>query len=348
MKRQRAIWGLAGLLWLAPATRAAWIPQDAKVATNVNFRAIQAVNDQVVWASGSRGVVRRTLDGGATWRPCNVPGAEKLDFRGLAALDKNTALVVSAGLAEQGLARVQRTADGGETWQEVFTTSQPGVFLDGMVFWDQANGLIFGDVVEGKWYLLKTVDGGKTWLRVSPGALPAMLPGEAGAFAASNSAMVTEGVSSVWLVSNGAGHARVFFSGDRGDTWRVTTTPLVSTENSGAFGLRFWDAQHGIAVGGDMKQPNARLDNTMTTSDGGTTWQLATITSPPGWKESAVLLPGNTLLVVGPTGTSLSRDFGRTWNEVDRQSFHALARHGNSCWAAGQGIIAKWRTANGE
>jgi photosystem II stability/assembly factor-like uncharacterized protein len=313
------------------------------VATNVNFRAIQAVSGKVVWASASRGTVRRTLDSGATWFGRDVPGAEKLDFRGLAAFDERTAVVVSAGLAEEGSARAYRTTDGGGSWQEVFATSQSGVFLDGVAFWDTTNGLIFGDVVEGKWYLLKTADGGKSWQRVPPGALPAMLPGEAGAFAASNSAMVTQGASNVWLVSNGAGHARVFHSTDRGVTWRVTRTPLVSMESSGVFGLRFWDARHGIAVGGDMKQPGASLDNACVTSDGGATWEIATIKTPPGWKESAVLLPGNTLLVVGPTGTSLSRDFGRSWAEVDRRPLHALASHGGDCWAAGQAMIAKWK-----
>ncbi|MFN3380513.1 MAG: WD40/YVTN/BNR-like repeat-containing protein, partial [Runella zeae] len=45
-----------------------------------SFRAISAVNDKVVWASGSQGTVLRTTDGGTTWNVIRVNGAEKLDF----------------------------------------------------------------------------------------------------------------------------------------------------------------------------------------------------------------------------------------------------------------------------
>jgi hypothetical protein len=154
---------------------AAWIVQDSPLP-EASFRAVQVVNARVAWIGGSGGACLRTVDGGKTWEVRAVAGAEALDFRGLAAFDKQTALLVSAGPAEQGRARIYRTANGGATWQLVFQTQEKGVFLDGVAFWDARNGLVFGDPVDGKWYLLRTRDGGRNWQRIAPENLPPVLP----------------------------------------------------------------------------------------------------------------------------------------------------------------------------
>src|SRR5258706_103182 len=87
---------------------------------------------------------------------------------------------------------------------------------------------------------MRTVDGGQTWQRLAHDKLLRMLPDEA-AFAASNSSLLLQGKSKVWIGSGGAVRARVFSSADRGQTWRVTDTPMQSGESSGIFGLRFLD-----------------------------------------------------------------------------------------------------------
>jgi hypothetical protein len=49
-----------------------------------------------------------------------------------------------------------------------------------------------------------------------------------------------------------------------------------------------------------------------------------------------------TALAVGPTGSDLSRDGGRTWTEFDAGSFDAVLCVSGSCWASGeQGRVAK-------
>jgi hypothetical protein len=118
---------------------------------------------------------------------------------------------------------------------------------------------------------------------------------------------------------------------------------MAAAETMGIFGLRFWDAKRGIGVGGDYKKENEASDNVILTSDGGKTWQKGGATAPAGLKETAVMLPQNVLLAVGPSGTSLSRDFGKQWQAVDTNSFHSVSCAGGSCWAVGaHGVIAKW------
>jgi photosystem II stability/assembly factor-like uncharacterized protein len=318
---------------------AEWIVHSHLPAAS--FRSVQTVNARVVWVGGSGGACLRTLDGGQTWQVRAVPGAEALDFRGLAAFDKQTAVLVSAGPAAQGRARIYRTADGGETWQLVFQTQEKGVFLDGVAFWDARNGLVFGDPVDGKWYLLRTRDGGRTWQRIAPENLPPLLPNEA-AFAASNSSLIVQGRAAALIASGGADRTRVFMSADRGERWEAIDTPMPGGATAGIYGLRFWDARHGVGVGGDFKHEREASDNVMLTGDGGRTWQKATSTDPAGLKEAVIRLPDTALLAVGPSGTGISRDSGRSWRQADALALHAASCAKDQCWAVGNGLIAKW------
>lgn len=322
-------------LFLFPfVTFAQWTPQNS--GTDAHFRSISAINEDVVWAGGSRGTVLRTADGGANWAIIKVQGAEKLDFRGIKGIDEKTAVAVSAGLAEEGQARIYRTDDAGKTWQQVWQTEQKGVFLDGVAFWDKKNGIIFGDPIDNHLYLLKTADGGKTWKRISPTGLTANLPNEA-SFAASNSTMVVQGSKNVWIGTGGADHARVFYSSDRGQSWQVADTPMKANASSGIFGLRFWDANHGVAVGGDYKADKEAFENVIVTQDGGKTWKKTTSTNPAGLKEAVVKLKNGTLVAVGPAGSCISKDEAQTWAPLTGAlaGLHALTSVGNTCWAIG-------------
>lgn len=326
---------------LCSPVHAAWEIQQSPVP-DASFRAVQALDAEVAWIGGSGSTCLRTLDGGATWTALAVPGAELLDFRGLAAFDRDTAVLVSAGRAEEGKARIYRTADGGGTWQLAFETQTKGVFLDGVRFWDARNGIVFGDPVDGAWYLLVTNDGGVTWKRVVPEGFPAMQAGEA-AFAASNSALIVGGTADAWIASGGAQRARVFRSQDRGRTWAVTDTPMPSGPTAGIFGLFIQDSGFGVGVGGDHKEVEQASANVIVTTDAGASWSLTTQTDPPGLKEAVVLLSEHELLTVGASGSAISSDRGGTWRKIDTRTFHAASCVGGHCWAVGgKGLIARW------
>ena len=126
----------------------------------------------MVWASGARGRVERTTDGGVTWQTDTVSaGAKrKLDFRGIAALDERTAFAMAGqGKPEQGQAKIFETTDGGTTWTLVYSTDMKGVFLDALSFWDAKHGIAMSDPIDGKkLYLLRTDDEVGTRGRISP------------------------------------------------------------------------------------------------------------------------------------------------------------------------------------
>ena len=106
------------------------------MSSTSSCRSLSAANEQVAWAGCTGGTVLRTIDGGATWSVDSVRGAARLDFRGIKAFDASTAVVVSAGPAEQGQAKIFRTTDGGKNWAQSWSDSTKGLFLDGVAFWD--------------------------------------------------------------------------------------------------------------------------------------------------------------------------------------------------------------------
>ena len=143
-------------------------PQNSGV--DVQLRGISAVSDKVAWASGAKGTVLRTIDGGATWERLEIVGAEALDFRDIQAFDQNTAFVLSIGPGEQS--RIYKTADGGRIWQRQFTNSDPKAFYDCFAFWDRTHGIAVSDSVDGKFPLIATTDG-MNWNPVTIKKMPA-------------------------------------------------------------------------------------------------------------------------------------------------------------------------------
>jgi photosystem II stability/assembly factor-like uncharacterized protein len=286
--------------------------QLTPTGSTAGLRGLSVVSSSVVWTSGSQGTVLRTLDGGATWQNVSPPGTSTLDFRDIEAFDANTALILSIGPGEES--RIYRTADGGTTWTLVFLNQEPTAFYDCMAFFDSHRGLALSDPVNGRFRILSTSNGGRTWHIVNADMPPA-LPGEF-AFAASGQCITTAGGRDAFFGTGGDVVARVFRSGDRGQTWQVSTTPIRSSPSAGIFALAFRDPRHGLAAGGDFFSPAASPD--------------------------AHWVNGRVAIIVGPTGSDASFDAGRSWEGFDEGSFDTVDCAGGwVCWASGaQGRVA--------
>src|SRR5271169_1587756 len=113
--------------------------------TTESLRGVSAVSRQVAWASGTHGTYLRTVDGGRTWTPAQVPDATTLDFRAVVAFSADEAFLMSAGPGDQS--RIYHTTDAGKSWQLQFTNTNPKGFFDSMVFWDRTHGIVLGDPI---------------------------------------------------------------------------------------------------------------------------------------------------------------------------------------------------------
>lgn len=229
-----------------------WLPQESH--TKESLRGLSVVSRSVVWASGTHGTYLRTTDGGKTWIPAQVPGAESLDFRDVEAFSADVAYLLSIGPGEQS--RIYKTTDGGNHWDLQFTNHEPKGFLDCMSFWDPQRGIVVGDPVNGKFQLLTTDDGGQHWNYINPESLPAAKESE-GAFAASGTCITTQGKSNAWFATGGP-VARVFRSSDSGKSWSVTDTQIMhGPASAGIFSVAFRDARHGVIAGGEGNRRKA-------------------------------------------------------------------------------------------
>ena len=313
-------------------SNAQWIKQASN--TDASFRSVCSVTNKIVWVGGSKGTFLRTIDGGKTWETKQVKGAENLDFRDVHAFDANTAILMSAGEAEKGNAKFYRTIDGGNTWEIVYQTTQKGIFFDGIDFWDKQNGIAFSDPIDGKFFILKTKNGGKTWLPINSENIPKIQENEA-AFAASGTSLITVGRKNAYICTGGGEFAQIYISENQGENWSVVKTNMPAGKTNGLFGLKFWNDRYGIAVGGDYQEVTKPLSNVLLTSDGGKTWQDAPQTSPVGLKEGVAVYQKKILIAVGPSGTCYSKDFGKSWVEIDKTPLHAISISGDGVWAVG-------------
>jgi photosystem II stability/assembly factor-like uncharacterized protein len=313
----------------------------------VQLRGISAVSERVAWASGAKGTVLRTIDGGEHWTKVDVPEADALDFRDIQAFDQNTAFVLSIGPGEQS--RIYKTTDGGKSWKLQFTNSDPKAFYDCFAFWDPTHGIALSDSVEGKFPLISTSDGA-SWSPVAVRTMPAALPNE-GAFAASGTCIATYGKKDVWFGTGGPA-ARVFHSSDRGANWTVAETPIVHGEASqGIFSVAFCSKKNGVIVGGDYQHPVTTERNSAISHDGGKRWSLSDI-SPNGYRSGLSWVEKELWVSVGLGGADYSPDGGKDWlrngvanREVmkgDAGEYNAISCRKKTCWAVGpQGRIGR-------
>jgi photosystem II stability/assembly factor-like uncharacterized protein len=343
-----AVYALLLLLFSsAPAEANWWKVQTSGIDTNLRAVSAVYVPDAkangapvpVVWASGSNGVILKSVDEGKNWTRLHVTEGDSLDFRGIVAFSASTAYVMSIGDGEKS--RIYKTIDGGQTWALQYTDKRKEFFLDAIACLSETHCLALGDPIDGKFLLLKTTDGAQ-WQPLPSDNMPAALPAE-GAFAASNSSLLLSGENIFF--GTGGPAARVFRSTDSGCTWTVAETPIAhGNTSSGIFSIVRWRGRDRdvVVVGGDYQAPGRASAVAAHSLDDGQTWQLST--EQPGGFRSGVVSNSLSVFAIGPNGQDFSEDEGIRWKHTDSLNLNAavLLDIFNG-WAVGSnGTIARF------
>ena len=314
-------------------------PQESGVKSLL--QSVSAVDERTVWVGGANGTVLRTLDGGDRWERLVIPGAERLEFRGIHAISAGEAWAMSAGTGAQS--QIFHTTDGGATWTRQFVNGDSTAFYDCITFFDSRHGVAYSDASHGRTVILRTEDGGANWSLLPANAVPAPLKGEGG-FASSNSCAVSVDNRHGWIAASEPG-ARVFRTDDAGRTWTVasSTTPFVHDSMAGLTALSFSDARHGIGVAARVDRAMARDTSpaaVATTGDGGFHWTLRHRPPRPGALSGVALVPavsGGVAVIASYGGAFVTLDDGETWTALDPGSFWAVRAAGRRAWAVGTG-----------
>ena len=306
--------------------------------TATSIRGLSVVSDQVIWVSGSKGTIGRSVDGGQTWKWSVVNGFEKNDFRDIEAFDANTAIIMSVDAP----AYILKTTNGGDSWKIVYENKTKGMFLDAMEFWNDIAGIVIGDPVDGKFFVARTFDGGMSWQEIPLKNRPEADSGEA-CFASSGTNIAVLDRDEAVFVSGGL-RSRLFTRNP------PVNLPLIQgTESTGANSIAVWNnrkMQGGrkmIVVGGDFTQAAATQKNCFYSNDRGKTWN-APVTPPHGYRSCVAYFTMDKAVSCGLNGIDITTDGGQNWTWISQEGFHVCrkAKNGNLIFFAGNnGKIGK-------
>ena len=323
-----------------------WQVQTSGIDTNL--RGVSAAYEQnlprvgnaVAWASGSNGVILKSLDRGKSWQRMHVEGGDSLDFRGIVVFNERTAYVMSSGEGEKS--RIYKTTDGGESWKLQYSDKRKEFFLDTIACVSETHCFALGDPIDSKFLLLTTTDG-EHWNPLTNGNMPAAVPGE-GAFAASNSCLLLSGEEIFF--GTGGPSARVFRSSDSGRTWTAAETPIAhSNASSGIFSITRGDGKDIVVVGGDYQDPKRASAVAAYSHDEGKSWQLSE-KQPGGYRSSVACIADSLCVAIGPTGenVSVSKVSAAIWKPTDSLNLNAATILDiENGWAVGpKGTIARF------
>jgi len=283
---------------------------------------------EIIWATGSNGVLLRSPDAGKSWTRLHIDNADTQDFRGIRSFGPDTAYVFSVG--NDNKSHIYKTSDAGKTWRTQYSDPRPGFFLDGLVCRTEKACFAISDPIDGKFPILRTEDG-ENWTELSKDSEPSALPTE-GLFAASNSSLILCGPhQNDILFATGGPAARVFHSVDDGHTWTFAATPILSGNAAAGIFSVACDGRTLVAVGGDYRNPTAANSVAAYSTDLGATWRLAD--QPPAGYRSAVSPIGAQFprfwIAVGTTGTDISTDDGAHWSPLNHENANAVVVAGS-------------------
>lgn len=283
---------------------------------DVSFRALAVDSGSTVFVGGTNGTVLRSANAGATWETLVVGDAtSELDFRDVEVASDGSVVLMSAGPGEKS--RLFHSEDGGTSWRTVHRNLNPKGFFNGLAFWENGHGLVIGDPIDGKLFLMITADFGRTWDVISG---PRMMEGEYG-FAASGTGIVAGSNGRAW-VATGAAASRVLVTEDYGKSWSAAETGVRhGQQGAGIFSIAV-RGESVVVVGGNYERPKLSSKNCAVSDDAGKSWSLISVQMPH--KACVRWLSDSVALAIGRTGIMKSTDKGRTWSSVSSESFYVF------------------------
>ena len=189
---------------------------------NFSIRAILIENDKLWYAADKGKYGYYDLTSKEKFQKTISKDTVNPEFRSIA---KNSSAIFVMSVGTPGL--LYKIAKDGSETKLVYKDDNEKAFYDSMQFWNDKEGIAVGDPIGDCFSVIITRDSGNTWQKIPCEKLPKITEGEA-AFAASNTNLIVRN-NAAWIVSGGK-RARIFYTSDKGNSWEVSTTPIVQGE----------------------------------------------------------------------------------------------------------------------
>ncbi len=296
----------------------------------VSLRGLSIPSEKVIWASGSKGTVVKSMNGGESFEWLTVNGYETRDFRAIHAWDDNEVIIVAIAAP----AVILKTFDGGISWKKVYENADTSMFLDAISFKNDKIGAVIGDPINDTLFLLTTKDKGNHWVKVNARFWKSKVNKGEAFFASSNSNIGY--LNNLIVFVTGGLKSRLWING--------TAMPLFMMEGGKSTGANSIDISPDgtkfIVVGGDYMKNTLTSDIARGFVKFNNKFQINTaFTMPNGYRSSVKFLNNNLVISCGTSGIDVSEDAGKNWNLISNQSFHVVQHQPNrkAAFFAGSG-----------
>lgn len=281
----------------------------------VSLRGLSAVNDQVIWVSGSGGTVGLSTDGGKNWKWMPVPRYFQSDFRDIEAFNSREAIIM--GITNPAV--ILRTTDGGNHWDTVFEDSSKSVFLDAMdITGDRV--VLLGDPQQGIMFIAESTDRGKSWKKRVPPAFDSVSTGET-FFAASGSNIHYFSNNRYCLVSGGI-KSNLYLSNGR---YPLSLIQGKETTGANSISVNPSDQNQAFITGGDFSQDTLSAGNSLLIQF--FPFRQRIPANPPhGYRSCVEYISASKMICCGTTGVDISEDGGNHWKHISDDGFHVCRK----------------------
>lgn len=309
----------------------------------VSIRGMAVPNINTIWASGSKGSIALSVNGGTDFEWMQVQGYETRDFRSIHAWNEKEAIIVAVAAP----AVILKTKDGGKSWYKVYENADTLMFLDAIHFKDASNGLVVGDPIANTIFLLSSNDKGEHWNQVPSNYFKTTLEkGEA--FFASSGSNIGQLSKEDFLVSGGM-RSRLWINGE------AMNIPIrQGGKSTGANSMAISPNGNNIMiVGGDFMKDTSRIENAvglklMEAPNSDQKWQSKRKSSwvvekyighPNGYRSGVEYITHSILIACGTSGVDISNNKGESWDLISTESFHVVRKqpNTNAVFLAGSG-----------
>jgi hypothetical protein len=292
-----------------------------------SFRGLSVVNDSTFWVSGNKGTVGFSSNYGNSFTWVTVSGYEKVDFRDIHAFTESNAIIVGI----DSPAFILKTIDKGKTWNKVYENNTSGIFLDAVDFFDEKNGVVMGDPLNGKMFFATTNNAGNTWQEKTNEFNIIVTKGEA-AFASSGTNIKMINDKDFIAVTGGMKSSLV----KNKITYPIPI--MFGKESTGANAVAVFGDKI-MVVGGDFNAKDSSVDNCAIWN--GKRWKTPKY-NPKGYRSCVEHITGKKWVVCGLNGIDVTADNGKTFKKISEIGFHSCKKSKSGkfiYFSGGQGKI---------